>query len=211
MEFLFFLIAIAVGAIATWQIFTWRYGSLKKRKQETLQSESHILLERMEKVFKVVLAEGYFTEIYDHSSRKDFWGLFEANKKALIVAKAKVSIGFDFSKMKWRFEEGQKKIFIEHFPEAEVLSIDPEYKFYDINHGLLHKFNPDDYTKIITEAKSLMLQKAVESDLPTHANRQIGLMMQQISTAMGWEMQLNNADMKDRQALKNAIKGNLPT
>ena len=68
MEFLIFIIALAMGGIAAWQIFNWMYGKKLKDNKENIRIESNVLLERIEKVFKVVLAEGYFTEIYDHNS-----------------------------------------------------------------------------------------------------------------------------------------------
>ena len=71
MEFLLFLVAIAIGGIAAWQIFNWMYGKKLRDNKEELRQESTLLLERIEKVFKVVMAEGYFTEIYDHSSKKE--------------------------------------------------------------------------------------------------------------------------------------------
>jgi hypothetical protein len=188
MEILFFVVAIAIGAIASWQIFNWIYGKKLQDNREQLRQESSLLLERIEKVFKVVMAEGYFTEIYDHSSKKDFWGIFKANKKALVVAKAKVSVGFDFGKMKVRRDENTRKLIIEAFPEAEVLSVDTDYKFYDIDQGWLNKFNHEEYTAILGEAKRMMQEKALESDLPKVANRQIGLMMNQLAAAMNWEV-----------------------
>ena len=207
MESVLFILALAIGGLAAWQIFTWRYGVNKRKKAELLKTESNILLERIEKVFKVVLAEGYFSEIYDHNSRKDFWGIFEANKKALIVAKAKVSVGYDFSKMVWSRDENTKKLFIEKFPEPELLSIDPEYKFYDINQGLFHKFNNEDYTKILNEAKDLMLQKAMESDLPKTAHKQIQLMMQQLAASMNWELKIDDVVTPNKKGLLESVKG----
>jgi hypothetical protein len=146
----------------------------------------------IEKVFKVVLAEGYFTEIYDHNSKKDFFGLFKSNKKALVIAKAKVAVGFDFGAMKFRKEEGTRKLIIEEFPPAQIIAIDTDYKFYDINQGFLHKFNNEDYTSILNEAKKLMQEKAFESDLPNIANKQIGLMMNQLAASMNWEIDMKN-------------------
>ena len=212
MESLLFIIALAIGVLAAWQIFSWRYNVNKRKKKELIETESNVLLERIENVFKIILAEGYFSEIYDHSHKKDFWGIFEAHKKALIVAKAKVSIGFDFSKMKWRIEEGSRKVIIEHFPEAEVLSIDPEYKFYDINQGLLSKFNTDDYTKILGEAKGLMLEKAMESDLPASANRQITQVLKQLADSMNWELDMAAITTeKPKISLMTKVKGLLKT
>ncbi len=204
MEFILFIIAILIGAIAAWQVMGWRNGLFGKRKKaELAKVESNVLLERIEKVFKVVLAEGYFTEIYDHNSKKDFWGIFEANKKALVVAKAKVSVGYDFAKLVMVRDENTKTISIEKFPEPEVLSIDTDYKFYDINQGWLHKFNTEDYTKILKDAKDLMRDKAMESDLPIHASRQIELMVGQLAAGIGWEVvyktKLPSADTKVKQ------------
>jgi Protein of unknown function (DUF4230) len=190
MELIIFILALTLGGVAAWQIFNWRYGKKLNDNRETYRVESNILLERIEKVFKVVVAEGYFTEIYDHKSKKDVFGLgiWESNKKALVVAKSKVSVGFDFSKMKSHREENSRKLIIDAFPEPEILSIDTDYKFYDINEGWMHKFNNEDYTKILNDAKKMMQQKALESDLPAIANRQVIVMMQQLAASANWEV-----------------------
>lgn len=189
MEFIFFLIAMLLGGVASWQVFNWYYSKKLKKKENSSKQEVSILLERIEKVFKVVLAEGHFTEIYDHHSKKDFYGIFNVNKKALIVSKAKVSVGFDFSKLRVSKDENNKKLIIESFPEPEVLSIDTDYKFYDIDQGWLNKFSSDDYTQILNEAKKTMQEKALNSDLPKTANKQIGLMMTQLAASMNWDVE----------------------
>lgn len=189
MEILLFLVAMTIGGIAAWQIFNWMYGKKLRDNKEQLRQESTLLLERIEKVFKVVVAEGYFTEIYDHKSQKEFLGFFNVNKKALVISRAKVSVGFDFGRMKVKREETTRKLIIEEFPQAEVISIDTDYKFYDINQGWLNKFNHEDYTNILNEAKKVMQDKALTSDLPKVANRQVGLMMTQLAASMNWEVE----------------------
>lgn len=201
MDFLLFTLALVVGTIAAWQVFNWIYGKKIRDNREQLRRESTLLLDRIEKVFKVVVAEGYFTEIYDHSSKKDFWGLFKINKKALVVSRAKVSVGFDFGKMKVRREEKSRKLIVEEFPEAEVISIDTDYKFYDIDHGWLNKFSHEDYTNILNEAKKLMQEKALESDLPKVANRQVGLMMNQLAAAVNWEIDYKQLETNNKKEL----------
>lgn len=201
MDFLFFISALGVGGIAAWQVFNWVYGKKIRDNREQLRRESTLLLERIEKVFKVVVAEGYFTEIYDHSSRKDFWGLFKINKKALVVSRAKVSVGFDFGKMKVRRDETTRKLIVEEFPGAEVISIDTDYKFYDIDQGWLNKFSHEDYTNILNEAKKLMQEKALESDLPKVANRQVGLMMNQLAAAVNWEIDYRQLETNNKKEL----------
>jgi Protein of unknown function (DUF4230) len=203
MEFILFIIALAVGALASWQVFSWMYAKKLKGNNESLKVESSVLLERIEKVFKVVLAEGYFTEIYDHNAKKDFWGLFKTNNKALVVAKAKVSIGFDFAKMKFRKDGEGRKLIIEEFAPAEIISIDTDYKFYDINQGLLSKFDNEDYTTILTSAKKLMQEKAYESDLPQVAANQVKIMMKQLAASMNWEIDVNAIESKPTLLLKD--------
>ena len=189
-EIFFFIIALLIGGFVAWYGFSWWYR--KKLNPNTgivTTAEANVLLERIEKVFKVVLAEGYFSEIYDHNTKKDFFGLFEMKNKALVVAKAKVAVGFDFSKMKFEKDENTRKLRVIEFAPAEILSIDTDYKFYDINQGLLSKFNNDDYTAILAEAKKMMHLKAMESDLPLIAANQVKVMMKELASTMNWELE----------------------
>lgn len=189
MDILIFLLAMLIGGVAAWQAFSWYYAKKFKTPKQDVTAESHLLLERIEKVFKVVLAEGYFTEIYDHNTKKDFFGIFKTNSKALVVAKAKVSVGYDFAKMRFRRDHHSRTLVIEQFAEPEIISIDTDYKFYDINQGILNKFDNEDYTAILAEAKKLMQEKAQESELPLIAQKQVQIMMQQLCASAGWQLE----------------------
>ncbi len=177
----------------------------KQNANKQLIQSSTILLERIEKVFKVVMAEGYFTEIFDYKDDKTYWYLFKNSKKALVIAKAKVLVGFDFAKMRYRIEEKTNKMVVEYFPDPEVLSIDTDYKFYDIENGLWNRFNQEDYTNLLVDAKQAMNEKALTSDLPRIANNQVQFMMYQLAASMGW-----NVDMQlpptNQQKLKEFKK-----
>jgi hypothetical protein len=106
-----------------------------------------------------------------------------------VVAKAKVSVGYNFAKMRFRRDHNSRTLVIEQFAEPEIISIDTDYKFYDINQGILNKFDNEDYTEILAEAKKLMQEKAQESDLPQIAQKQIQLMMQQLCASVGWQLE----------------------
>lgn len=190
-NFLIFLISLVLGGIAAWQIFNWIYGKkLKSSKQESIRVEAHTLLEKIEQVFKVILSEGYFTEIYDHNAKKDFLGLFKTTNKALIIVKAKVSVGYDFSKMKFSRDPDTRRLTIEEFAPPEVLSVDTDYKFYDINQGFYNQMKQEDYTKILSEAKEMIKEKAEHSELPVMAARQLEVMMKQLASSMQWELEM---------------------
>ncbi len=194
---LFFLFSLFIGAL----LGAGAYFFLSKGKsvKSTTTTESTVLVERIEKVFKVVMAEGYFTEIYNYQNDKSIWNLIKDKKKALLIAKAKVLVGYDFSKMRYHISETDKQMIVDFFPEPEVLSMDTDYKFYDIEQGWLNRFQTDDYTSILNEAKQTMNEKALQSDLPRIATNQVQLMMFQLAATMNWkiDMQLPEGNKKE--------------
>ncbi|SFD31600.1 DUF4230 domain-containing protein [Spirosoma endophyticum] len=200
MDFFTVLLLILVGAGGGVALA----NTLRKRAGITdIQRDSVLLLERIEKVFKVVMAEGYFSEIYNYQDQKKILYLLNDPKKAMIIVKSKVLVGFDFAKIRFQTPvNGEKKLIIESFPEPEVLSIDTDYKFYDIQAGILNHFSGADYTQILDEAKQAMNERAMQSDLPKIANNQIQYMMYQLASSMGWQLQLPEADQKQLEALK---------
>lgn len=165
------------------------FGKLGTSRQKEIRTESTVLLERIEKVFKVVLAEGHFSEIHDYTDRKDlFMGLKAGSKKALIVTKAKVMVGYDFQKVRVRWEEGSRRMVVDDMPEPEILSIDSDYTIYDIDQGLFNRFNKDEYTKLLSDAKQVIHNKAVASELPQVARRQVQILLTQLAETSGWKI-----------------------
>ena len=199
MDFLNTLLLLLVGTGAGWAIASSRRSTPVK---SDVRQESTLLLERIEKVFKVVMAEGYFSEIYNYQDNKRILYMVDDPKKAMVIAKAKVLVGFDFRKV--RFQQpgsNEKKLVIEYFPEPEVLSIDTDYKFYDIRAGWLNHFSSEDYTQILDEAKKVMQERALQSDLPRIANNQIQYMIYQLASSMEWQLQLPEAEQRKLDAL----------
>jgi ADP-dependent phosphofructokinase/glucokinase len=193
---LFILITLLLGGFGGVALSNW-WRKKKDNPITDVRKESTILLDRIEKVFKVVMAEGYFTEILSYQDDKKFLYFINDPKKALIIAKAKVLVGFDFAKIRFRQpESGEKKLIIESFPEPQVLSIDTDYKFYDIDPGYLNHFRSEDYTRLLDESKQTMLDRAMESDLPRIANNQIQFMMYQLAETMGWQLELPESEQR---------------
>lgn len=200
MDFLTVVLLLLVGAGGGVALA----NALRKRSGETdVQRDSVLLLERIEKVFKVVMAEGYFSEIYNYQDQKKILYLLNDPKKAMVIAKSKVLVGFDFAKVRFRQPTDDSKLLvIESFPEPEVLSIDTDYRFYDIQAGYLNHFSGEDYTRILDEAKQAMNERAMQSDLPKIANNQIQYMMYQLAGSMGWHLQLPEAEQRKLDVLK---------
>ncbi|GAB3693752.1 hypothetical protein GCM10027592_13910 [Spirosoma flavus] len=208
MDFFVILLLLLVGAgggIAFANVLRKRTGDAADSRHESV-----LLLERIEKVFKVVMAEGYFSEIYNYQDQKKILYVLNDPKKAMVIAKSKVLVGFDFAKVRFRTPiEGERKLVIDSFPEPEILSIDTDYKFYDIQAGIFNHFSGDDYTQILDEAKQVMNERAMQSDLPKIANNQIQYMMYQLAGSMGWHLQLPEAEQRQLEALKAQADGKL--
>lgn len=130
-------------------------------------------MERVQKVAKLISVEGYFSEIYTH---EDYKGWFDSSwftkKKALVRVKAKVSIGFDMEGMKFNIDDNAKTIKVSNLPDPEILSIDHELDYYDLQEGLFNTFSERDLTDINVRAKYFIQQKAMESDLFLTATEQ---------------------------------------
>lgn len=201
MDFLNTLLLLLVGSGAGYAIA----NSLRAKTAElpAVRADATVLLERIEKVFKVVMAEGYFSEIYNYQDQRKIMYVLNDPKKAMVIAKSKVLVGFDFAKVRFRLPEaGEQTLIIEAFPAPEVLSIDTDYQFYDIQSGYLNHFSSEDYTKILDEAKQVMNDRALQSDLPRIANNQIQYMMYQLAVSMGWSLQLPEAQQQQLETLK---------
>ncbi|HEY0108973.1 MAG TPA: DUF4230 domain-containing protein [Fibrella sp.] len=207
MDFLNTLLLLAAG-LAGGVGLTTLFRQKTAAPVTDVRHESTLLLDRIEKVFKVVMAEGYFSEIYNYQDQKKILYMFNDPKKAMIIAKSKVLVGFDFQKVRFRLPEategrpGNKTLIVEAFPEPEILSIDTDYKFYDIQAGILNHFDSETYTSILDDAKQAMQSRAMQSDLPRIANNQIQYMMYQLAGSMGWALQLPEGDQRRIEAIE---------
>lgn len=151
-----------------------------------------VLLERIKQVAKLVTVEGYFSEIYDY---KDYYGydLSLFRKKALIRVKAKVSVGYDLEKMKVTSDPTTQTIRLSGIPAAEILSIEHDLDYYDVQEGFFNEFSTEDYDKLNASAKEFIRKKALESDLVKTATTQRNSLLETMrfmTESMGWKLEV---------------------
>ena len=183
------ILGVLLGAIlAYWLVSLFK----KKSNKETTEKQSLILLDKVKKVFKLISVEGDFAEIYHYENVKEsFMRMVSSKKKALVVIHAKAHVGFDLSKVRLRADNKRKKIFLEDFPQPEVLSIEPDVQYYDIKNGLFNKFEPEDLSALNKEAKAHILAKIPESGLMDSARKEAldaVLMIENMVEAIGWKL-----------------------
>lgn len=192
------VLMVLFGVLVTY----WGFTFYKKKEQKDLtQKQSTVLLEKIKSVCKLITVEGEFAEIYHHENIKEhFLGLLSSKRKALIVINAKVHIGYDLARVKLKANTETKQIIVEHLPQPEVLSIEPDLRYYDIKNGLFNKFASDDLTVLNKEAKQHILDKIPESRLMLTAKKealQAILMIEKIVETIDWTLDYSALKIED--------------
>ena len=194
------VLGLILGAILMYWLFSL---FRKKRSKEITEHQSTVLLDKIRSVCKLVSVEGDFAEIYHYENTKDsFMSLLRSKKKALIVIKAKAHIGYDLSKLDLKADTETKRIILSHFPQPEVLSIEPDLQFYDIKNGIFNSFSPTDLTQLNQEAIHHIKEKIPESGLMETARKealQAVLLVEKIVETIGWKLDYSALEISNRE------------
>lgn len=197
-------LGLILGAIATYWVYTF---FTKKKSKELTTHQSTVLLEKIKTVCKLIAVEGDFAEIYKYENTKErFMSLISSKKKALVVINAKAQIGYDLKKILMHSDNASKKIVLTNFPEPEILSIQPELEFYDIQNGFFNSFKPDDLTVLNQEAKKHIREKIPQSGLMETAKKealQTVLLIEKIVETIGWELDYSALQIPENEKKKS--------
>ncbi len=173
----------------------FKLGSLLGFPKTKTSESSTVLLEKIRTVCKLVTAEGEFSEIYSYKESYPIdWSWF--TKKALIRVKAKVSVGYDLSKLNIEPDEKNHTIVISGLPSAEILSVDHDLDYYDVTEGLFASFSTEDYNKINAGAKEFIIAQVQKSSLMQVADKKRDELLDVIRYMVeqaGWNVEIINA------------------
>lgn len=161
---------------------------LSKKTSEISAESSHTVVESMRKVFKIVCAEGQFQEIYNYEKTRKLFKFIPSTKKALVIVKAKVLVGYDFEKCQWEMDEEKKQLKIVSFPEPEILSLEPDFKYYYFEEDLFNFINREDLEKIQVQAKKQVEEAVMQSGLRKLASEQMRTVLTEMVTANRWSI-----------------------
>ncbi len=171
----------------------WWMGFKSSMFERYQEENATVLLNRIEKVMKLIAVEGNISEVYDYKEYFSF-DISPFRKKALVRVNAKVSAGYNFEKMTVTVDEDSKTIIVENFPDAEILSIDHDLDYYDISQGTFNRFTNEDYNMINSRAKQYVAEKAKDSDLLSAAEEQkqdLIDMLNLLVQAGGWNLKID--------------------
>ena len=129
-------------------LFTFKYCGDKKDDKIVLQENSALIQEQIKNVGKLIVTEGHFSQVYSYKNSKALFGdLIEAEKKALVVVNADVTVAYDLSQIEYSIDESTKTLQILSIPKEEI-KINPDFEYYDVQADFLNQFEAKDYNDI---------------------------------------------------------------
>lgn len=196
-DYLLFMFLGALGGAAGYHFFI--LGQNLEKKDPMPQAKQQILLERIKEVAKLVTVEGEFSNLHEYNNFYAY-DISPLRKKALVKVKAKVAVGYDLSQLDWEVDEVQKIVRVRNLPEPQILSIDHDLEYYDIQEGVFNAFNEDELTSINVVVKKMLREEAQESELMGKARREglrnLGL-IKLLVEQNGWTFEAIRAPQKN--------------
>lgn len=186
---------IFLALLAAAWFLGYKTSFVKQYKKEDVS----VMMDRIQKVCKLVAVEGYVSEIYNY---KDYYyyDIQLLRKKALIRVKAKVSVGYDFEDIQITTDETTHLITIRDLPPPEILSIEHDLEYYDVDEGTFNNFSEEELTELNKNAKAFVLEKAKESDLFAEAESQKQSFIDALTmivSASGWNLELGKESLEN--------------
>lgn len=192
-------IIIVLLVFCAWFFYKW------KTSVPISEVNSTVMLNKIEKVMKMVNIEANFSELltYEDYDYIDFPGF---RKKAIIKVDAKVLAGFDMNKMKFEVDEINKTIIIKNIPKSEVLAIDHQLSYYDMQQGIFNAFDEKTLTSLQEKAKALIAKKVQETDILQQADAQkleIFSLIYYMAKSTGWKIEIEGKELKETNGIIN--------
>lgn len=180
------VISLLIGAIFTYLSLQLRQA---RNSTATTKTSSHTVIESIKRVFKIVVAEGQMNEIFNYENTKKLLKVIPSTKKALVIVRANVLIGYDVNKCKWEIDEEKRVIKLMNFPKPEILSLETDFNYYYFEDDLFNFISRKDLQDIQYLAKEQVKKSVLQSDLLKIASEQMKLLLGEITTLNNWQVE----------------------
>ena len=192
-------ILIFLLAILAYKTFT------KDVDQGIVTAQSALIQEEVKKVGKLIVTEGYFSQVFDYKKSKSLFGNYvTADKKALVVVNAKVTVAYDLSKLMYEIDKKNKVLHIKNIPKEEF-NIHPEIEYYDVQQDFFNPFKAEDYNAIRENVEKSLNEKIKASDLTKNAKQQLLSELSKfyiLTKSMGWKLSYQENTIENIQEIK---------
>ncbi|WP_452597824.1 DUF4230 domain-containing protein [Pontimicrobium sp. MEBiC01747] len=186
-------------------LFTFKYCDDKKSEAIILKEHSALIQEQLKNVGKLVVTEGHFSEVFNYKNSKAILSDYIlAEKKALVVVNADVTIAYDLSKIEYEIDDVSKTLRLIKIPDEEI-KISPDFEYYDIQADFLNPFEAEDYNAIKETVKASLMKKVEASSLKINAkNRLISELAKFyiLTNSLGWTLEYQANPITNFQDIK---------
>lgn len=180
-------------------ILIFRSCADKKEYKSILQENSMLIQQEIANVSKLIVTEGHFAEVYNYKDSKELFGpLLTADKNALVVVNAAVTIGYDLSKIEFTLDEEKRILYIDKIPEPEI-NLNPDFEYYDVTADYLNPFDAGDYNSIKRNVRASLMKKVEASTLKTNAQNRLLSELHKfylLTNSMGWSLLYDDEVLK---------------
>lgn len=164
-----------------------------------------LIQEQIKNVAKLIVTEGHFAEVYTYADSKELFGpLLTAEKKALVVVNAEVTIAYDLSKIEFIVNDSSRTVTLRNIPEPEI-SIKPDFEYYDVTADYLNPFDAGDYNRIKRNVNASLLKKVEASSLKSNAKNRLVSELSKflvLTNTMGWTLIYDETPISDVEQLR---------
>jgi hypothetical protein len=194
---------IIVGVILTLIfVFAFHYCENKREDREQLSESSALIQLQLNNVGKLIVTEGHFSQVFTYEdSKKYFFDVVSANKKAIVIVNAKVTVAYDLSQIETFIDEENKTVSIMYIPEEEI-NIYPTIEYYDMTQDFLNQFEARDFNIVKSKVDQLLQEKIDNSSLKSNAQNRLITELQKVyllTNSMGWTLRYNSEVVRSPQ------------
>ena len=200
------LLGLLLGVIV---VLLWQYFFKKEEDHSKLSENTTLIEQEIKNVGKLVVTEGYFSEILTYQDAKKYlnnWISFD--KKALLVINAEATISYDLHQLRYEIDEPHKVVRLLYIPKAE-LKIYPKIQYYDIEESSFNPFTAEDHNKIHKRVIELISRKIEQSSFRSNAQNRLLTELSKIfilTHSMGWTLEYTDIPIEKESDLLAPIK-----
>ena len=201
---------VLVGAvIALASVLIYKSCTDDREQKATLQENSMLIQQELKNVSKLIVTEGHFVEVYNYKDSRELFGsLVTADKKALVVVNAEVTIAYDLSKIIYELDETEKMVHITYIPDPEI-KMNPDFEYYDVTADYFNPFKAEDYNAIKRKVNASLLKKVEASSLRSNAENRLVSELSRIyvlTHTLGWTLSYQGHSVESTEQLRDLGK-----
>jgi len=195
------------GFLAAVLIFSgiWLWVGKRESKEE-IRENTALIQQQIEQVGKLIVTEGYFSQVFTFKNSQNlFLSLFTSDKRALVVANAKVTVEYDLRQLQTEIDQENKIVILTKIPDP-VINIYPDLEYYDVTQDYFNKFGAADYNKIKNTVNARIREKVNQSNMLDNSRERLMSELANIyvlTKSLGWTLQFNEIIVESEDQMKN--------